>query len=270
MSKGDYVKRFFEGVLCGLGGVSPGLSGSVLLIIFGLYNKTIEAIATIFKKPKENIKFLLPLGAGILVGVKLFGDLVSYLLDNFEMVTRLTFLGLILGTIPLLYKNVKQKGINKKNYLLIAVSFIIGTLFLYVQKTNTQLVSANYLQSFGLGIILAASTIIPGVDSAVVLSSMGLYEIFISAIHNLTFSVLIPALVGGGLGIIAFSALINYLIKNYYTVTYSIIFGLFLSITPSVLNSSVQLGLDIKTFISIILLVLGFILSYKLSKLSED
>ena len=71
MSKGDYVKRFFEGVLCGLGGVSPGLSGSVLLIIFGLYNKTIEAIATIFKKPKENIKFLLPLGAGILVGVKL-------------------------------------------------------------------------------------------------------------------------------------------------------------------------------------------------------
>ena len=68
-------------------------------------------------------------------------------------------------------------------------------------KTNTQLVSANYLQSFGLGIILAASTIIPGVDSAVVLSSMGLYEIFISAIHNLTFSVLIPAFVGGGLGI---------------------------------------------------------------------
>ena len=75
---------------------------------------------------------------------------------------------------------------------------------------------------------------------------------------------------GGGLGIVAFSALINYLIKNYYTVTYSIIFGLFLSITPSVLNSSVQLGFDIKTLVSIILLVFGFILSYKLSKLSED
>jgi len=36
--------RFFKGIIVGLGGIAPGLSGSVLLVIFGLYEKAIEAI----------------------------------------------------------------------------------------------------------------------------------------------------------------------------------------------------------------------------------
>ena len=41
--------NFLKGIIVGIGGIAPGLSGSVLLVILGLYQKTINAIGTIFK-----------------------------------------------------------------------------------------------------------------------------------------------------------------------------------------------------------------------------
>ena len=43
------MERFLKGIIVGIGGVAPGLSGSVLLIIFGLYQKTLEALGTLLK-----------------------------------------------------------------------------------------------------------------------------------------------------------------------------------------------------------------------------
>ena len=64
--------NFLKGIVVGVGGIAPGLSGSVLLVIFGLYEKTVNAIGTIFKNFKENLKFLVPLVCGFGVGVLLF------------------------------------------------------------------------------------------------------------------------------------------------------------------------------------------------------
>ena len=62
------MANFLKGIIVGIGGIAPGLSGSVLLVIFGLYQKTINAIGTIFKDFKKNLMFLIPLFAGF--GVK--------------------------------------------------------------------------------------------------------------------------------------------------------------------------------------------------------
>ena len=59
------MERFFKGIIVGLGGVAPGLSGSVLLIIFGLYQKTLDALGSLLKDFRKNIRFLLPLVVGI-------------------------------------------------------------------------------------------------------------------------------------------------------------------------------------------------------------
>ncbi len=265
--KNNTLSRYIKGIFCGLGGVSPGLSGSVMLVIFGLYHKTIHSISTFFKKPKESLKFLLPLFLGIGTGVLIFGKIVSRLLFYFEMQTRLTFLGFVLGTIPLFYRQVKDKDFNKKHYFVIGLGLIIGLSILIYNKGFMQVEETNFIKSMMLGLILAASTIIPGVDSAVVLSSFGLYEIFINAVDKIDLTILIPVLIGGGAGILIFSTLIDYLMKKHYTITYALIFGLFLSIIPSVINSSVQFSLNLKTFVSIILFISGTIVSYKLSKI---
>ncbi|MFA6752719.1 MAG: DUF368 domain-containing protein [Bacilli bacterium] len=264
------MKKFFKGIICGLGGVSPGLSGSVMLVIFGLYNKTIESIGTFFKKPKEKFLYLFPIFLGIGIGILIFGKIVSILLDRYEMITRLTFLGFIIGTIPLFYRKVKFKNFNNKYYLIIISAFIVGTslMMLDIEFTNTD--SLDLFGSIFIGIVIATSTVIPGLDSAVLLSSIGLYETYINAIATFNLYILVPAVFGLGIGVLVFSSFINYLIKNYYTITYSIIFGLFLSIVPSVLNSSVKFAFNFTTLISLIFFVIGFLISFKLSKISID
>ena len=64
--------NFFKGIIVGIGGIAPGLSGSVLLVIFGLYQNTINAIGTLFKDLKKNLLFLVPLFCGFGIGVLLF------------------------------------------------------------------------------------------------------------------------------------------------------------------------------------------------------
>ena len=117
--------NFFKGIIAGIGGIAPGLSGSVLLVILGLYQNTITAIGTLFKDFKKNILFLIPLFCGFGIGIIIFSKVIDFLLGNFEMYTRFAFLGLVLGTIPLFYKEVKKEGFNKKYYIPIVLSAIV-------------------------------------------------------------------------------------------------------------------------------------------------
>ena len=253
------MKNFLKGIIVGIGGIAPGLSGSVLLVIFGLYQKTIDAIGTLFKNFKKNILFLVPLFLGFGVGILLFSKVIDFFLSNFEMQTRFTFLGLVIGTIPLFYKEVKKEGFSNKYYAIIIISAILGIYLFTVNKgAFPQIENPNLLQSILLGVAVAASSIIPGVDSAVILSTLGLYELYVTSLANFNLGILIPAGIGLVFGALIISFIISKLIKNYYTITFSIIFGLFISIIPNVLNENCILMLNAKSFISILLMIIGF------------
>lgn len=265
------MKNFLKGIIVGIGGIAPGLSGSVLLVIFGLYQKAINAIGTLFKDFKNNMKFLVPLALGMGTGILLFSKIVDFLLANYEMQTRFLFLGLVIGTLPLFYKEVKKEGFSKKYYIYIILSALAGIFLFTVNKNSfAQVMNPNLLQSVFLGVAVAGSSIIPGVDSAVILSTLGLYELYVSSVANLEFSILIPAAVGLGVGVLGISFIMNKLIKKYYTATFSIIFGLFISIIPNVLNESCVYELNSKLVISIILAIVGFVVSYLLGKLPSS
>ena len=265
------MNNFFKGIIVGIGGIAPGLSGSVLLVILGLYQKTITAIGNLFKEFKKNIKFLIPLVLGFGIGIILFSKLVDYLLTNFEMYTRFAFLGLVLGTIPLFYKEVKKEGFNKKYYLVIFLSAIIGfCIFDFNKELFPVITNPNIFQSVLLGIAVAGSSIVPGVDSAVILSSLGLYELYVSSLANFDLSILLPAGIGLIIGALVISFLIHKLINKFYTMTFSIIFGLFLSIIPNVLNNSCILGFNINSIISIFILIVSFAISYFLGDINGN
>lgn len=261
---------FLKGIVTGLGAIAPGLSGSVLLVIFGLYQKTINAINTIFKNFVKNMKFLIPLVLGIGVGVVIFSKAINFLLATFEMQTRFAFLGLILGSIPLFFREVKKEGFSKRYYILVAISLALGILlFSFNKELFPVIVKPSILQSAVLGLCVATSYIIPGVDSAAILSALGMYDLWVRSLATLDFYVLIPALVGAAIGVILISKLISFLIKKCYTITFSIIFGLFLSVVPRVLNESCVLALDVKTFVSFGMLILGFLASLIFSNVEE-
>ena len=265
------MRNFLKGIIVRIGGIAPGLSGSVLLVILGLYQKTINAIGTIFKDFKKNVAFLFPLFLGFGVGVIIFSKIVDFLLENYEMYTRFTFLGLVLGTIPLFYKEVKKEGFNKKYYIVMLISAIAGiALFSFNKDLFPVITDPNLFQSVLLGFAVAGSSIVPGVDSAVILSTLGLYELYVGSIADFNLSILIPAAFGLGIGVLVISFLMNKLLSKFYTVTFSIIFGLFLSIIPNVLNSSCVLGFNLSSVIAIILVIIGFIFSYFLGDIKNN
>ena len=147
--------NFLKGIIVGIGGIAPGLSGSVLLVILGLYHKTINAIGTLFKNFKKNVLFLLPLCLGFGVGVIIFSKIVDFLLANYEMQTRFAFLGLVIGTIPLFYKEVKKEGFSKKYYIFMLIALIAGfALFGANRGLFPEITNPNLLQSVFLGAIL--------------------------------------------------------------------------------------------------------------------
>lgn len=263
--------NFLKGIIVGMGGIAPGLSGSVLLVILGLYQKTINAMGTLFKDLKENLKFLIPLILGFGIGVILFSKIVDFLLNNHEMYTRFAFLGLVLGTIPLFYREVKKEGIRKKHYIIIGISSILGFgLFFFNKSLFPAISNPNLIQSALLGVAVAGSSIVPGIDSAVILSTLGLYELYVSSLADFNLQILIPA--GGGLilGAIVISLTMNRLIRKYYTITFSVIFGLFLAIIPNVLTENCMIGFNLSSVISIILLICGFVFSFFLGNVKEN
>ena len=261
----ESIKRLLKGIIVGLGGVAPGLSGSVLLIIFGLYQKTLDALGTLFTDLKKNLRFLLPLVAGMFLGVLLFGKLIDFFLNNYEMPTRFCFLGLILGTLPMLWQEVKKEGFSRKYYILIFLSAVFGFWFFTMNPDAfPQITDPNLLQSILLGVAVAATAIIPGVDPAVFLSTLGFYEMYISALANLELMILLPMIIGLGFGAVLISFGISWLFKRFYTATFSMIFGIFLTMIPNMLNENCRLGPNVPSVVSLILLLVGFAVSFYL------
>lgn len=265
------MERFWKGIIVGIGGVAPGLSGSVLLIIFGMYQKTLNALGTLFSDVRKNIRFLLPLVAGMFVGVLLFSKIIDFFLNGYEMPTRFCFLGLILGTLPMVWQEVKKNGFSRKYYGVILLSALLGTWFFTVNPNAfPQVTDPALWQSIVLGVAVAATAIIPGVDPAVFLSTLGFYEMYVAALANLKLQILIPMVLGLALGAVGISFVMSLLFKRFYTMTYSVIFGIFLSMIPNMLSENCVLGIDGMSILSVGLMLSGFALSFYLGDIEQN
>ncbi len=265
------MDRFLKGIIVGLGGVAPGLSGSVLLIIFGLYQKTLDALGNLFRSLKKNIQFLLPLVAGMFLGVLLFSRVIDFCLAQYEVPTRFCFLGLIVGTLPMVWKEVKKEGFAPWHYLVVGAAAIGGLWYFTLNPGGfPQVTDPTVLQSVLLGIAVAATAIIPGVDPAVFLTTLGFYEMYVHALASLDLTILAPMVVGLALGAVGISYGMSLLFKLAYTTTYSVIFGIFLAMIPNMLTPSCSLGLDGRSAVSLALMVLGFGISWFLGDFQKN
>ncbi len=263
--------NFFKGIAVGLGAIAPGLSGSILLVLFGLYQKIVHTVSTMFKNFKKNLLFLLPIALGMGLGVLLFAKLIKLCMDKFPMQTAYIFLGLIIGTLPMLFREVRKEGFAKKYCIFIAAAFFAGGAFFFFSKGMfPDVTDPNLLQSVVLGLAVSAAYLVPGVDSAAILTSFGLYDLWVASIDALELSVLLPAGVGFIVGGIVISLLFNKLLSKWYTGTYSIIFGLFLSVILNfVFRECPAPALDLRTLISVLLLLAGFAASLTFSHLEQ-
>lgn len=259
------MNNFIKGILVGIFNIIPGLSGSALLIILNLYDKCIYSISNIFKKPKENISFLFPIGLGIVMGTYLFSKIIFFFLNNYQVTTLIVFTGFLFGTIPHLIKEATKKGFKDSYIIPFIMTLSLGIILLFISdKDFSYNLDYNFiflLKYLLIGIILSISTIVPGISSTALLSIFSLYGIYIYSISTLNLFVLVPTLIGFGITTFILSKLIDYLITNYYGYTYFGILGFTISTIPTLISFKIVLNEEF--ILSIILGLIAFFITYK-------
>lgn len=272
----SFFYLFLIGILIGTGMVIPGVSGAVIAVIFGVYDKMIKSLTNLFKNFKNNFMFLFILGLGILVGAIWFSNVLMFLYQRHEVITKFSFIGLILGGVPFLFKEIKLKY-NKINYVAMIFTFILSFVLWIFSKTilqidldgNSSSCIMNFINLFLAGVIYSVGKVIPGISGSFLLIIIGMYEYVLSVIaHPITIGLtqitrLIPFIMGLIIGILVLLKLINFLLEKHYGLTYSIIAGFILGSIPALIPN---LSFSKDAFIGILTMIISFILSYKLIK----
>ena len=109
---------FLKGCVFGVANIIPGVSGGTIALTMGIYEDLIKAISNIRKKFKKSMALLIPFGLGAIASILLLSKVIKFCLDRYETPTILFFLGLIIGGIPLITKNVKGRKF-KATYMLL-------------------------------------------------------------------------------------------------------------------------------------------------------
>lgn len=241
-------------MVIGLANIIPGISGGTMAVSMGIYDRLIYCVNHLFKDLKKNILFLLPIlaGMGIAVCASAFG--IDYFFETFPVQTNLMFIGLILGSLPMIYGKVKASTIRLGHLLsgLIFFVIVVGMAMLNGQTGKTAVLTADalsLLKLFGVGIIASATMVIPGVSGSMMLLLMGYYnpildmiQAFIRALLALDMGgmfrcavILIPFGIGVCLGIIVIARVIEWVLVKYPLYAYWGIMGLVLSSPVAIL-----------------------------------
>lgn len=89
----SYLTLAFAGFVAAFTMILPGVSGSLSLVMLGLYDDFVLALSTF------NVPYLLAGAIGGIIGLLLTVKLISYLIENYKDVTYSAILGLIIGSV---------------------------------------------------------------------------------------------------------------------------------------------------------------------------
>jgi len=81
--------------------ILPGISGSYILLIFGLYDVVVGSVrpAALREDWQASLAILVPVGVGVVLGIGLLSNVLKLLLHRFERGTHCVLLGLLLGSV---------------------------------------------------------------------------------------------------------------------------------------------------------------------------
>lgn len=274
----DKILLVLKGFLLGIANVIPGVSGGTLALTLGIYQDLIGAISHFFKNLKKNLKFLIPLGIGMVIAILLGSKVITFCLDKFALPTTLFFIGLIVGGIPLLTKKLKGRRLKPLNLAVFLLTFGIVMIMTFLNAGNNAVDLSNmsviqFILLMIVGMVAAATMVIPGVSGSFVLMLLGYYKPVMATLGNLTdFSllghnvlVLAPFGIGLLIGIVGIAKLIEFLLKKYEIPTY---YGIVGFVTASVIGLGIGLvgvpTTTLQVLAGLVLFVIAFITGYKL------
>ena len=243
------ILLFLKSIIIGVANIIPGVSGGTLAVMLNVYDPITEKIGNFFlvdrKTKLSYFWYLLIVLIGAGTGIFLFANIIKYSITNYPKITVTVFTLLILPSIPYIVKGLDYR--KKKNILAFCYGATLMIIFIilglkYGNKTTgavtIQLVEGAcftrgyLLKLFICGVIAAGAMIIPGISGSLLLMMLGEYYnvvYLISSLREKSFAVLSPLVIlaiGVGVGLVAFSKAINYLLKNHKEFTFFFIEGI--------------------------------------------
>ncbi len=250
MKKGNLIKNLICGIAIGAGAILPGISGGVLCVIFGVYKPLMEALAHPLQGFRKNWKMFLPIGIGWVIGFVLFANIIEWIFNVSQLYATWLFVGLILGTVPALYKEAGNKGRTKASYVsMILTAVALITILVLVKYVVHITVTPNTGWFLFAGGLWGISFVVPGLSSSPMLLALDLYEPLNRGLANLDFKVLIPWIIGMGATVLLVARAVNYFFNKKESVAYHAVVGIVvastLMIVPLEYESIVQLPIGI-------------------------
>ncbi len=216
----------------------PGVSGGTIALITCVFERLINAIksfdTTAIKllfggQIKEFLKhidfnFLVAVGLGVAISILSIARLFDYLLKFYPVYIAAFFFGLILASVFYVAKEVGR-------WRLIEVLLFLSGAVIAVSISLVSPASPNdsFLYLVICGVVGACSMILPGLSGSFVLILMGNYQlVMIDAVNDMNLAVLLPVVLGAGIGLLAFSYVLSWVFKRFRTPTLSLLSGFIL------------------------------------------
>jgi putative membrane protein len=263
----DWIVRLLKGIMVGIGFITPGLSGGVLAVVFGIYEPMIRFLGNLRHKFIQNVLFFIPVGVGGVIGVVAFSAVVDFAFRYHAALFIWLFIGFIAGTFPSLFKTAGKQGRNWTHWLVLS-AFAVGTLFLmrWMDSIRSVQLTPSFTTWLMSGALIGLGVVVPGMSPSNFLIYLGLYQPMAAGLRVLDLGVAVPLALGLILVVLILAKLIAWLFKTFYALMYHLILGVVVGSTLAIIPEGVA-GWDI--VFSVVLFILGALASFGLAKLDE-
>lgn len=208
----EYLKTTIHGMLIGIANAIPGVSGGTMAVILGIYDTIMYSLS--LKNIKNNLKFLIPLGLGAVLGVFALSNVIVAAMEHYPVILNFCFIGLVLGSIPAIYKRAKGEKMHQRNWIFFALALALMICLTFV---NPEATTNKSIDEFGgtslwlcawfffTGAVGCVAMILPGLSGSLILLLFGTYGAIMESIATFNFILIGAAgagiLTGGIVGI---------------------------------------------------------------------
>lgn len=255
----DLIKGLFIGVAF----LIPGLSGGTMMIVLGVFDDAIHSLNELLHGRFYKIKTMILILIGAVVGIVMLASPISYLLENYTLLTIYFFLGVVFGGVNEIKTKIPIKSLQLKD----SIPFMGGALVVFLLLViPTDLVSLATTQGLVrsivliiMGIPIAVALIAPGISTSFLLLIFGLYDITLQAIKTMDIGYLLPLIIGIGLGTILLTNLLEVQLKTHEKRSYLVIMGF---VVASIIQIVADTGLPSLSMVfpCAVMIVLGYLL----------
>lgn len=230
----QYFTLMLKGMAMGAADAVPGVSGGTIAFISGIYEELLHSLKSLTPAALDtwyregfaafwraiNGGFLLSVFGGILLSLKIFAALITYLLSHYPILVWAFFFGLVLASI--VYFAFNHRGWQWSEYL----ACLLGVLAVLVLSALTPAQAPDqWWMLFAGGFIAICAMILPGVSGSFLLLLLGLYSVFMDAINAFKLLSLASFGVGCIAGLLVFSRFLSWLLDRYHSITLAVLVG---------------------------------------------